>query len=68
MKKNTEYIENYDKLVISTGAEPFIPDIKGLNKDSYLTLRNIEDMDCIKKYIKENDIFIKISRFTKGNR
>ena len=55
LKKNTEYIENYDKLVISTGAEPFIPDIKGLNKDSYLTLRNIEDMDYIKQYIKKNN-------------
>ena len=55
LKKNTEYIENYDKLVISTGAEPFIPSIKGLDKNNYMTLRNIEDMDCIKKYIKENN-------------
>ncbi len=55
LKKNIEYIENYDKLVISTGAKPFIPNIKGLNKDNSLTLRNIEDMDYIKNYIKKNN-------------
>ncbi len=53
--KNEEYIEAYDKLVFSTGAKPFIPNIAGLNDNNYMKLRNIEDMDHIKKYIRENN-------------
>lgn len=49
-----EYTESYDKLVISTGAEPFIPEIKGLKDTSYMKLRNMEDMDKIIEYVNNN--------------
>lgn len=41
------YIESYDKLLLSPGAEPFRPPIEGINSKNILTLRNIADMDRI---------------------
>ncbi len=40
-----EKTESYDVLVLSPGAEPFKPPIKGI--ENSLTLRNVEDMDKI---------------------
>ncbi len=53
---NETYEESYDKLVISTGAYPTRPNIKGINEAKNLfTLRNIPDMDGIKSFIKEKN-------------
>ena len=41
------YTESYDKLLLSPGAEPFRPNIPGINLDKILTLRNVADMDRI---------------------
>ena len=41
------YIETYDKLLLSPGAEPFRPNIPGINSDKIMTLRNVADMDRI---------------------
>lgn len=49
-----EYTENYDKLIVSTGAESVRPPIPGINNDKILSLRNVPDMDRIKEYIDEN--------------
>ncbi|MDR0797952.1 MAG: FAD-dependent oxidoreductase, partial [Nitrososphaerota archaeon] len=38
---------NYDKLVIATGADPFMPQIRGKEKVGILRLRNIEDGEKI---------------------
>ncbi len=46
-----EYTENYDKLVISTGAKPFVPPIPGIDNSRIFTLRNIPDTDKIKDYL-----------------
>jgi NADPH-dependent 2,4-dienoyl-CoA reductase/sulfur reductase-like enzyme/peroxiredoxin family protein/rhodanese-related sulfurtransferase/TusA-related sulfurtransferase len=48
-----EYIESYDKLILSTGAVPIRPDIPGINHKAIFTLRNIPDTDRIVKYIQE---------------
>jgi len=43
---NTEsaYVASYDKLIIATGARPFIPNIKGYNSQSNVfSVRKIED-------------------------
>lgn len=45
------YTENYDKLVLSPGAEPLRPAIEGINSKKIFTLRNVPDTDTIKKYI-----------------
>ena len=41
------YTESYDKLLLSPGAEPFRPNIPGVNLDKIMTLRNVADMDRI---------------------
>ena len=41
------YTESYDKLLLSPGAEPFKPNIPGINSDKIMTLRNVADMDRI---------------------
>lgn len=46
------YEENYDNLVLSPGAEPFRPDIDGIDSPTVFTLRNIPDTMRIKKYIE----------------
>lgn len=51
------YEESFDQLIISTGAKSIIPQIEGLdNTKNVFTLRNIPDMDLIKKYISENGV------------
>lgn len=47
------FTDNYDKLVIATGASSVIPPIKGVDNENVFTLRNINDMNKIKKYIKQ---------------
>lgn len=49
------YEETYDKLILSPGAMPKIPDIKGIKScDNLFTLRNIADTDKIKNYVNIN--------------
>ncbi len=55
LQENKEYTENYDYLILSPGAEPVKPPIKGVEgaKNLY-TLRNVKDTDEIKKFVDEN--------------
>ncbi|ARE10591.1 CoA-disulfide reductase / Polysulfide binding and transferase domain [Lactococcus lactis subsp. lactis] len=47
------YVESYDKLILSPGAKPLIPQIKGLNQaTNVFSLRNIPDVDKIMTYLK----------------
>jgi len=49
------FSENYDKLIISTGAKPIAPPIKGIDKKNVFMLRNVKSAELIKNYInKEN--------------
>ena len=52
--KNNEKI-SYDKLVFAVGANPFVPDFKGLNKQKVFTLRTLKDADNIKDSIRNNN-------------
>ncbi len=46
------YVESYDKLILSPGAKPLIPQIKGLNQaTNVFSLRNIPDVDKIMAYL-----------------
>lgn len=49
------YSENYDKLILSPGAEPLRPGIEGINSDKIFTLRNVPDTDTIKKYVSRSN-------------
>ena len=46
-----EYEESYDALLLSPGASPFIPPIKGVDSPNVFSLRNIPDMDKIKSAV-----------------
>lgn len=50
------YEETYDKLLLSPGANPFIPKIEGVDSEGIFTLRNVEDTDRIKNYAITNKI------------
>ncbi len=55
-KTNETYTENYDVLVLSPGASPIKPPIKGINDcDNLFTLRNIPDTDNIKAYVDDQN-------------
>jgi NADPH-dependent 2,4-dienoyl-CoA reductase/sulfur reductase-like enzyme/rhodanese-related sulfurtransferase len=45
------FTDKYDKLVIATGARSVVPPIKDADKENVFTLRNINDMYKIKKFI-----------------
>lgn len=51
---------NYDKLVVATGSEAYIPNIEGVNQKGIFTLRNIDDVKKIKEYIKERSSILVI--------
>ena len=55
-KNGEEYEESFDFLVLSPGAKPIFPAIKGIENKKIFTLRNINDMDKIKSEIKNNAI------------
>ncbi len=49
------YRERYDKLILSPGASPVIPQIEGVNLDGIFTLRNLSDADKIVRFINERN-------------
>ena len=53
IKSGEIYVEPFDKLILSTGAEPVRPPIKGIDHPDIFTLRNIPDTDAIKTYIEQ---------------
>jgi len=42
------YEETYDRIILSPGAEPVRPPLKGIDRDNIFNLRNIPDSDLIK--------------------
>lgn len=43
----------YDKLLLANGAHPFIPPVKGVEKNGVFTLRSLQDALAIKEYAKK---------------
>jgi len=54
IKTNNDAVEKleYDSLIIATGAEPFMPPIKGRDKPGILSLRNMKDGEKIDTAIR----------------
>ncbi len=50
---NETFEDFYDKLVLATGASPFIPKIEGIDKKHVFFLRNVENARNIKAFIEE---------------
>ncbi len=49
---NNGVIKEYDKLIIATGAECFMPPIEGKDKEGVFTLRYLKDANDIRQYAK----------------
>ena len=43
--------ERYDKLIISPGAEPLRPPLKGIELENIFSLRSVQDSDLIKAFV-----------------
>ena len=48
----TEYVEGYDKLILSPGARPVTPDLPGIDVGRLFTLRTVEDTYRIAEFIE----------------
>ena len=47
------YTETYDKLILSPGASPIVPNIPGLENVNVFTIRNVVDIDKLNKFVKQ---------------
>ncbi|WP_461204860.1 FAD-dependent oxidoreductase [Clostridium sp. DL1XJH146] len=47
------FVDKYDKLVIATGATPFVPNIEGIEKDNVFFLRNVQSARVIRNFIEK---------------
>jgi NADPH-dependent 2,4-dienoyl-CoA reductase/sulfur reductase-like enzyme/peroxiredoxin family protein/rhodanese-related sulfurtransferase/TusA-related sulfurtransferase len=50
------YTETYDKLLLSPGAVPVSPQLRGIDGEGIFTLRNVDDTDRIKSYVTSHKI------------
>ena len=48
----SDYQETYDKLILSPGASPFVPDLPGVNLPGVYVLRNIADSQAILRAVR----------------
>lgn len=53
LETGEEYLERYDKLVLSPGAEPIRPPFEGIDLPGIFTLRSVPDTDRIKDYVTQ---------------
>ena len=49
------YRESYDKLILSPGAKPIVPNIPGMDKVNVFTIRNVVDIDKLNRFVKDLD-------------
>ena len=49
------YRESYDKLILSPGAKPMVPNIPGIDNVNIFTIRNVVDIDKLNRFVKELD-------------
>ena len=50
------FTESYDKLVISTGASPFVPKCEGLDLENVFYMRTPDDADALRKKVDSGEI------------
>ena len=51
LESGEEFEECYDKLLLSPGARPAVPDVPGVDSDRVFTLRTVEDTFRIKEFV-----------------
>lgn len=55
IKNNKNYQESYDKLILSPGAVPIKPPVKGFDSPNVFTLKDIPDTLAIKNFVDERN-------------
>lgn len=55
LETNEEYEESYDKLVLSPGAAPIVPNVAGTNLSHVFTVRNVVDIEKLQRAIQQQD-------------
>ena len=53
MNTKEVFIDKYDKLIVSTGAAPFKPNVEGIASDHVFFLRNVQNARDIRSFIEE---------------
>ena len=53
-KDGSEHAEAYDKLIVATGATPFVPPVPGTDLDGVFCVRTPDDAEGIRSYIERN--------------
>ncbi|MBB6624195.1 FAD-dependent oxidoreductase [Clostridium gasigenes] len=48
------FVDKYDKLILGTGATPFMPNIKGIKNKNVFFLRNVQSARNIRGFIENN--------------
>ena len=54
LETGATFEESYDKLLLSPGAKPVIPDLPGIDSSKLFTLRTVEDTYRIKEFVDQN--------------
>ena len=54
LETGSVFEESYDKLLLSPGAKPVIPDLPGIDSNKLFTLRTVEDTYRIKEFVDRN--------------
>lgn len=54
LKTEEVFVDKYDKLILGTGATPFIPNIKGIKNENVFFLRNVQSARNIRSFIENN--------------
>lgn len=49
------YTESYDKLILSPGATPIVPNIPGIENVNIFTVRNVIDIDKLNQFVRGMD-------------
>lgn len=53
---NKTYVETYDKLVLSPGANAIVPPIKGIEKANTFIVKNVVDIRKLNEFITKNNV------------
>lgn len=56
LETNTEYRENYDKLILATGTRPVCPEsIRGVSNENVFLVRNVADIRRLEHYMTKTE-------------
>ena len=56
LETDRKFVENYDKLIIATGANPILPPLEGVDAENVFTLKKPESAVKIKKLLTEGKV------------